>query len=118
VLLAEDDDLNAEVATELLAGEGLKVDWVTDGLEALERARQGAYDLILMDMQMPKMDGVEATRAIRALPGHASTPIVAITANAFVADRQRCLDAGMNDFVTKPLYIKTLIAVLEKWIDN
>ncbi len=118
VLLAEDDDLNAEVTTELLAEEGLQVDWVTDGLEALERARQGAYDLILMDMQMPNMDGVESTRAIRALPGHASTPIVAITANAFVADRQRCLDAGMNDFVTKPLYIKTLIAVLEKWIDN
>jgi two-component system sensor histidine kinase/response regulator len=116
VLLVEDNAINREVATELLQAIGLQVDLAENGRQALERVPGANYDLILMDMQMPELDGVEATRAIRALPGGASLPIIAMTANAFDDDRQRCFAAGMNDFITKPVDPARLHATLLKWL--
>jgi CheY-like chemotaxis protein len=108
VLLADDDVFNREIGTILLQDCGLEVDVAEDGLEAVRMATQKPYALILMDMQMPGADGVEATQRIRAGNVHNTVPIVAMTANAFAEDRARCLDAGMNDFLTKPVDPSTL----------
>lgn len=116
VLLVEDDPVNREVLRELLLEEGASVVLADDGLVAVELARAGSYDLVLMDMRMPHLDGPSATRAIRQLPGWADIPIVALTANAFVEDRQNCLDAGMDEFLTKPvnpdMFVATLVRLL------
>ncbi|MCP5159532.1 MAG: PAS domain S-box protein [Gammaproteobacteria bacterium] len=116
VLLVEDNAVNREVALELLRAAYLVVDTAVDGQDAVAKARITAYALILMDVQMPVLDGLAATRAIRRLPGHETTPILAMTANAFAEDRQYCLDVGMNDHVGKPVDPDTLFAALLKWL--
>jgi CheY-like chemotaxis protein/anti-sigma regulatory factor (Ser/Thr protein kinase) len=116
ILLAEDNEVNCEVVLAMLQGAGLAVEVAVNGLEAVERARAAFYDLVLMDMQMPIMGGLEATRLIRALPGWQDRPIVALTANAFDEDRLACEAAGMNDFITKPMDMKAVYAVLLRWL--
>ncbi|MFZ2974389.1 MAG: ATP-binding protein [Ferribacterium limneticum] len=116
VLLVEDEPINQEVSMSLLEEAGLSVDLAEDGEVALALAGQNQYALILMDMQMPRMNGVDATRAIRGLPGYAQTPILAVTANAFEEDRQICLAAGMNDHIGKPVMPDLLFDTLLKWL--
>ena len=114
VLLVEDDPVNRMIASFLLDDLGHEVDLAEDGVQAVAMAESGAYDLVLMDMQMPRMDGLQATRHIRALAAHRDTPIIAITANAFDQDRQACLAAGMDDFVAKPIVPERLAEVVAR----
>lgn len=116
ILLVEDNLLNQEVAVALLEDAGCRVTVAGDGAQAVAAAREASYDLVLMDMQMPVMDGLTATRAIRELPGWATLPIVAMTANAMRADRDACLMAGMNGHVAKPIEPDDLWKALRQWL--
>ena len=116
ILLVEDNEVNRELAEEMLTNIGLRVDTAENGRLAVEKVGQQAYDLVLMDCHMPVMDGYTATETIRHLPGQAQLPIVAMTANALASDRERCLAAGMNDHIPKPIDIAVLHATLSRWL--
>lgn len=115
ILMAEDNPINQRVGKLILQKAGFQIDLASDGNEALEAHRKNPYDLILMDCQMPTMDGFEASRQIRLL-GHRQPVIVAVTANALVGERERCLNAGMDDYLSKPFQADQLIAVVKKWV--
>jgi PAS domain S-box-containing protein len=118
ILLAEDNAVNQKVALRMLEKMGYRADLVGNGIEALEALQRQSYDLVLMDVQMPEMDGLEATRQIRHKPDLNQQPwIVAMTANAMQGDREICLEAGMNDYVSKPVSVDELIAALERYQD-
>jgi CheY-like chemotaxis protein len=102
----------------MLEDVGLRVDLAEDGQQAVEKARSSQYAMILMDMQMPLLDGLHATRQIRQLPGHQATPILAMTANAFAENKDQCFEAGMNDFISKPVAPEVLYGTLLKWLDR
>jgi polar amino acid transport system substrate-binding protein len=116
VLLAEDNEFNQEIALENLRQAGLEVTLARDGVEAVELWEQGHFDVILMDIQMPRMDGFEASRRIRATAKGATVPIIAMTAFASASDRERCLAAGMSDFLTKPIDLKDMVSTLSRWL--
>ncbi|WP_158219923.1 PAS domain S-box protein [Ideonella sp. A 288] len=116
ILVVEDHPVNREIAVDMLDAVGMHVDVAVDGMEALEWLQQHPCDLVLMDMQMPRMDGLQATRAIRRLPGLQSLPVLAMTANAFDADRQACRDACMNDFIAKPVDPAQLYGAVQRWL--
>ena len=119
ILLAEDSIINQQVALSILKKLGLRADAVADGAEAVRALEAIPYDLVLMDVQMPEMDGLVATRVIRdpqsAVRNH-QVPIIAMTAHAMQGDLEKCLEAGMNDYVTKPVFPQALVEVLLKWL--
>jgi CheY-like chemotaxis protein len=117
VLLVEDNKVNQLVGSKVLGNLGYRFDIANNGLEAVAAYESGTYDAILMDCQMPEMDGYEATAAIRRLEqGGIRTPIIAMTAAAMEGDREACIAAGMDDFVTKPVRLEIVAAVLERWV--
>ena len=116
VLLVEDEPINSEVSCCLLEEVGLLVDLAVDGMQAVEMARRHPYAAILMDMQMPNLNGADATRAIRADSLNRHTPILAMTANAYEEDRQACFEAGMNEHLSKPVHPEQLFERLLKWL--
>jgi len=116
ILLVEDEPINQEVARALLEEISCSVCLAEDGLAALEIIQQQKFDLVLMDMQLPRMSGVEATKAIRQLAGCQHIPILAMTANAFEADKNSCIEAGMNDHIAKPIDPDNLFLTILKWL--
>jgi len=116
ILVVEDNELNQEVASALLQSGGMSADIAPNGQVAVDKVRSGDYDAVLMDMQMPVMDGLAATKAIRALPGRAKLPIIAMTANVLPEDREQCRTAGMNDHLAKPLDREKLWQTLVHWL--
>lgn len=115
-LLVEDNEFNQQVATELLESAGLSVSLALHGKHALQILASETFDIVFMDVQMPIMDGLEATRRIRGIPGFDDLPVIAVTAHAMAQDRQRCLDAGMNDYISKPIDPEELGRLLVRWV--
>ncbi|MBC7917116.1 MAG: response regulator [Rhodoferax sp.] len=118
VLLVEDNEVNQELASEILRESGVQVTVAGDGVQALEQLAKQPFDAVLMDWQMPVMDGFEATRRIRSDPGFALLPILAMTANAMAGDREKCLAAGMNDHIAKPIEVDALLGTLARWVSQ
>jgi CheY-like chemotaxis protein/nitrogen-specific signal transduction histidine kinase len=118
ILLVEDNSINRQVAAEMLESWGAETAIAVNGLEALEAVRNKRFDAVLMDVQMPVMDGLEAARAIRSDPAAADLPIIALTAHALAEDREKCLEAGMNDYLTKPIEPEKLLFALAQWIET
>ncbi|MBJ7309382.1 response regulator [Rugamonas sp. CCM 8940] len=116
LLLVEDNEVNQEVAQQILGDAGVRVDIASNGAMALAKLAVTDYDGVLMDCQMPVMDGYDATRALRAEPRHAALPVIAMTANAMVGDKEKCLEAGMNDFIAKPIDVAQLFTTLARWV--
>ena len=116
LLLAEDNLINQKVAVEILSTAGITLDIANNGRESVEMVRKKKYDAILMDVQMPEMDGIEATRMIRSETKNMMIPIIAMTANAMKGDREKCLEAGMNDYISKPIDTEQLFSVLKRWV--
>lgn len=118
--MVEDNAINQEVAIELLQSVGITLTAADDGVAALESISGAAepFDAILMDPQMPVMDGYEATRRIRTLPGYADIPIIAMTAHAMVSEQERCLATGMNDHISKPFEVNVLYSTLARWLNR
>jgi PAS domain S-box-containing protein len=118
ILLAEDNLINQKVAIRILADAGYHVDSVVNGIQAVEKVKNNLFDLVLMDVQMPEMDGLTATQEIRKLDSNQSNiPIIAITAHALMGDKEKCLSIGMNDYVTKPIITETLISTIDKLLN-
>lgn len=116
LLLVEDNEVNQEVAQQILSDAGIRVDIAGNGAIALAKIAENDYDGVLMDCQMPVMDGYQATRKLRQDARHSSLPVIAMTANAMVGDKEKCLDAGMNDFIAKPIDVAQLFGTLARWI--
>lgn len=118
LLVAEDNAVNQKLAVAMLAKLGYAADVVADGAGALEAVRSAEYAAVLMDCHMPVMDGFAATAAIRTAEKGARTPIIAVTASAMKGEKERCLRAGMDDYLTKPVALDELAAVLRRWVDH
>lgn len=116
LLLVEDNEVNQEVAQHILNDAGIRVDIAGNGAIALAKIEENTYDGVLMDCQMPVMDGYQATRKLRQDPRYSNLPVIAMTANAMVGDKEKCLDAGMNDFIAKPIDVAQLFGTLARWI--
>lgn len=118
VLLVEDNAVNREVALDLLTSEGVTVEVARDGRQALDKLANQRFDAVLMDCQMPVMDGFAATQALRQHPQLRDLPVIAMTGNALAGDREKALAAGMNDYVTKPIDIDEVLQTLARWISR
>ena len=120
ILLVEDNVLNQKIITGILKPSGINIDIASDGLEGVNKfkSKKDQPDLILMDIQMPRLNGFEAARRLRAAPQFASVPIIALTAFAMPGDRERCLEAGMNEYLSKPVRLKELVQTIEKLIGH
>jgi CheY-like chemotaxis protein len=118
ILLVEDNEMNRDMLSRRLARRGFAVDVATDGEQGVDRARAGGYDLVLMDMSLPGIDGWEATRRLRAAPETASVPIIALTAHAMAGDRDRALEAGCNDYDTKPVEFERLLGKIAALLET
>lgn len=118
ILLVEDNEMNRDMLSRRLQRKGFEVDLAVDGKSGVEMGRAGSYDLILMDMSLPEIDGWEATRKLRAAPETATVPIIALTAHAMAGDREKALEAGCNDYDTKPIELDRLLAKMAAVLGN
>jgi CheY-like chemotaxis protein len=115
VLVVEDDPLNMELVCEILRGNGFTVHEASNGKEAIEKTEKESYDLILMDIMMPDIDGIEATRIIKSKPGYEKTPVIALTAYAMKGDRERLIEEGFDDYVPKPIDMPEFMRIIGKY---
>jgi CheY-like chemotaxis protein len=118
ILLVEDNEMNRDMLSRRLARKGFEVEIAVDGKQGVEMAQAGTYDLVLMDMSLPEIDGWEATRQLRAAAGTQNLPIIALTAHAMAGDREKALEAGCNDYDTKPIELPRLLSKIEALMSN